>query len=153
MQKLKIRQGDWVVVCDGKKALVLENVGDEKFLNLKTREAREQPDRKTHELGTDAPGRSFSSVGSGRSAVEQTDWHEQEEHRFLQALAISTPRSMPARSSRLSSSRRRVRSVYYGRPIPTICAPRCVARLTRTSSSFPSTRSRSIWRDDAIAPA
>ena len=48
MQKLKIRQGDWVVVCDGKKALVLENVGDEKFLNLKTREAREQPDRKTH---------------------------------------------------------------------------------------------------------
>ena len=86
MQKLKIRQGDWVVVCDGKKALVLENVGDEKFLNLKTREAREQPDRKTHELGTDAPGRSFSSVGSGRSAVEQTDWHEQEEHRFLQAL-------------------------------------------------------------------
>jgi protein required for attachment to host cells len=87
MTKLKIRQGDWVVVCDGKKALVLENVGDEKFLNLKTKEVFDHPDAKTHELGTDAPGRSFSSVGKGRSAMEQTDWHTQEEDRFLQKLA------------------------------------------------------------------
>jgi protein required for attachment to host cells len=87
MNKLKIRQGDWVIVCDGKKALVLENAGDEKFLNLNTREVFDHPDAKTHELGTDAPGRSFSSVGHGRSAVEQTDWHTQEEERFLRKLA------------------------------------------------------------------
>ena len=86
MQKLKIRQGDWVIVCDGKKALVLENAGDEKFLNLRTREVHEHPDPKTHELGTDAPGRAFSSVGTERSAMEQTDWHEQEEDRFLRKL-------------------------------------------------------------------
>ena len=87
MSKLKIRQGDWVVVCDGRKALILENAGDDKFLNLKTREVFDHPDPKTHELGTDAPGRSFSSVGHGRSAVEQTDWHTQEEERFLRKLA------------------------------------------------------------------
>ena len=87
MSKLKIRQGDWVIVCDGRKALVLENVGDEKFLNLKTRQVFDHPDLKTSEMGTDAPGRSFSSVGHGRSAVEQTDWHAQEEARFLQKLA------------------------------------------------------------------
>lgn len=87
MSKVLVRQGDWVVVCDGKKALVLENVGDTKFLNLKTREVYEHPDQKTHELGTDAPGRSFSSVGNGRSAMEQTDWHDQEEQRFLHKLA------------------------------------------------------------------
>ena len=86
MNKLKIRQGDWVIVCDGKKALVLENAGDEKFLNLKTREVFDHPDAKTHELGADAPGRSFSSVGHGRSAVEQTDWHTQEEEKFLRKL-------------------------------------------------------------------
>jgi protein required for attachment to host cells len=86
MQKLKIHQGDWIVVCDGKKALVMENVGDEKFLNLKTREVFEHSDPKTHEIGTDAPGRSFSSVGHGRSAMEQTDWHDQEEQRFLAKL-------------------------------------------------------------------
>jgi protein required for attachment to host cells len=87
MVDVRIRQGDWVVVCDGKKALVLENVGDAKFLNLRTREVFSHPDAKTCELGTDAPGRSFSSVGSGRSAMEQTDWHTQEEDRFLRKLA------------------------------------------------------------------
>jgi protein required for attachment to host cells len=86
MTKLKIRQGDWVVVCDGKKALVLENAGDDKFLNLKTREVFEHPDAKTSELGASAPGRSFSTAGHGRSAVEQTDFHEQEEHKFLHKL-------------------------------------------------------------------
>jgi protein required for attachment to host cells len=87
MSKLRVRHGDWVVVCDGKKALLLENQGDEKFLNLQTREVFEHPDPSTHELGTDAPGRSFSSVGTGRSAMEQTDWHTQEEQRFLRKLA------------------------------------------------------------------
>jgi protein required for attachment to host cells len=87
MPRLKIGQGEWVVVCDGKKALVLENVGDEKFPNLKTKEVHEHRDAKTQDLGTDAPGRAFSSVGAGRSAVEQTDWHVQEEDRFLQKLA------------------------------------------------------------------
>jgi protein required for attachment to host cells len=87
MSKLKIRQGDWVIVCDGKKALVLENAGDEKFLNLKTREVFNHADLKTHELGTDRPPRSFSSVGHGRSAIEQADLHTQEEERFLRKLA------------------------------------------------------------------
>jgi protein required for attachment to host cells len=94
MQKLKIRQGDWVIVCDGKKALILENAGDEKFLNLKTREVPEHADLKTSDLGTDEPGRSFSSVGSGRSAVEQTDWHRQEEDRFLQKLVSQLDHSV-----------------------------------------------------------
>ena len=87
MSNLKIRQNDWVIVCDGKKALVLENAGDEKFLNLKTKEVFDHPDQPTREIGADAPGRSISSVGHGRSAVEQTDWHDQEEERFLHTLA------------------------------------------------------------------
>ena len=33
MSKLLIQQGEWVVVCDGAKALVLENAGDAKFPN------------------------------------------------------------------------------------------------------------------------
>jgi protein required for attachment to host cells len=86
MSKLKIEQGEWVVVCDGKKALVLENVGDQKFPNLKTRKVYEQPDPKTRELGTDEPGRAFSSASPNRSAMEQTDWHDQSERRFLEDL-------------------------------------------------------------------
>jgi protein required for attachment to host cells len=86
MSKLKIRQGEWVVVCDGAKALVLENIGDEKFLNLRTKEVYQQDDPPTHEQGTDAPGRSFQSVGAARSAMDQTDWHNQGEQRFLEKL-------------------------------------------------------------------
>jgi protein required for attachment to host cells len=87
MPKLKIAQGDWIVVCDGAKALVLENVGDAMFPNLKTREVYEQEAPKTHEQGSDAPGRAVQSVGSMRSAVEQTDWREQSEEAFLKDLA------------------------------------------------------------------
>jgi protein required for attachment to host cells len=87
MSKLKIDQGDWVVVCDGAKALVLENVGDARFPSFKTKEVYEQSDPKTSEQGTDAPGRSINSVGAVRSAVEQTDWHDQTERAFLAKLA------------------------------------------------------------------
>jgi protein required for attachment to host cells len=87
MSGFSIRNGEWVVVCDGAKALVLQNVGDAKFPNLKTLEVFEQKDLATHELGTDKPGRSYSSVGHGRSAVTQTDWHDQSEQTFLTQLA------------------------------------------------------------------
>jgi protein required for attachment to host cells len=86
MSNVKIRQGEWVVVCDGAKALVLENVGDEVFPNLRTKQVYEHKAAKTHELGTDAPGRAFNSVGAVRSAVEQTDWHERDEQHFLTDL-------------------------------------------------------------------
>jgi protein required for attachment to host cells len=87
MGNLKIRQHDWVVVCDGTKALVLENAGDEVFPNLKTKEVYAQKDPKTHEQGTDAPGRVQPSVGTARSALEQTDWHDRAEATFLEDLA------------------------------------------------------------------
>ncbi len=87
MSGLLIQRGEWVVVCDGAKALVLENAGDAKFPNLKTLEVFEQEDLATHELGTDVPGRAVNSVGNVRSAVEQTDWHDQAERTFLAKLA------------------------------------------------------------------
>jgi protein required for attachment to host cells len=85
--KMKIREGDWVVVCDGSKALILQNAGDGLHPNLKTREVHQQANAKTGEIGTDAPGRSSNSIGQARSAYEQTDWHGQEEGRFLAELA------------------------------------------------------------------
>jgi protein required for attachment to host cells len=84
---MKIEQGEWIVVCDGAKALVLENVGDHVFPNLKTREVYEHEKSKTRELGSDRPGRSHSSAGNGRSAMEQTDWQTESERAFLVDLA------------------------------------------------------------------
>jgi protein required for attachment to host cells len=88
MTALLIRHGEWVVVCDGAKALILENAGDINVPRLKTVQVFEQSNLPTHALGTDAPGRSFNSVGHARSAVEQTDWHDQAERAFLLNLAL-----------------------------------------------------------------
>jgi protein required for attachment to host cells len=87
MPELMIHHGEWVVVCDGAKALVLQNAGDAKFPNLKTREVYEQKDLPTHLLGADKPGRTHSSAGYGSSAVTQTDWHNQAEQAFLTHVA------------------------------------------------------------------
>ena len=89
MMKLKFGQGDWIVVCDGAKALILENAGDGMFPNFKTREVHAQPHETTRALGADAPGRVHQSMGGARSSVEQTDWHDESETAFLQALAAS----------------------------------------------------------------
>ena len=87
MPGLKIDSGEWVVVADGARALILENVGDRKFPDLRTKEVFRQPDAKSRELGTDRPGRAFSSIDGSRSAMDETDWHKQEEDRFLTQLA------------------------------------------------------------------
>jgi len=87
MPDLKIGSGEWVVVCDGGKAHILENAGDARFPNLRTREIYEQKHPATHEQGSDVPGRAFASVGAMRSAMEQTDWHDQSERNFLKTLA------------------------------------------------------------------
>jgi protein required for attachment to host cells len=96
MSGLSIRNGEWVVVCDGAKALVLENAGDVKFPNLKTIEVFEQNDRPTREQGTDQPGRTMSSVGHGRSSYEQTDWQNQAEEAFLTQLAAHLDAALTA---------------------------------------------------------
>lgn len=94
MGELMIDKDAWVVVCDGAKALVLQNRGNRLSPDLVTKEVYEQADPKTSELGTDKPGRAFNSVGGRRSAVEQTDWHDQEEHKFLARLAQRLDRAV-----------------------------------------------------------
>ena len=96
MEKLKSKAGDWVVVCDGRKALILENVGDAVFPSLHMREVKEHPVPMTHEQGSDAPGRAFAAVGAARSAVDQTDWHHQVEDEFLRGLAAELDHAVTA---------------------------------------------------------
>lgn len=87
VEKIRIPHNAFVFVGDGRKALFLRNDGDEKFPNLRTEQVFIDENPATHEQGADRPGRSFSSVGNGRSSVEQTDWHDLEEHRFAREIA------------------------------------------------------------------
>lgn len=84
---LRIPHGAHVFIADGRKALLLRNEGDATRPNLKTEQVFENDSPPTREQGTDKPGRSYASVGSRRSAMEQTDWHELDEHRFAKDIA------------------------------------------------------------------
>jgi protein required for attachment to host cells len=89
MDKIKLDSGDWVVVCDGRKAIILRNAGDAAYPNLKTEEVREHKAAPAHELGVSPPVRTHTAAVAGstrRSSIEQTDWHEQEERTFLKEL-------------------------------------------------------------------
>jgi protein required for attachment to host cells len=91
MSKISIPHNAIVFVGDGRKALFLRNAGDEKFPNFKTDQVFVDDNPPTHEQGTDKPGRVYAGAGTGngvrRGAVEPTDWHEIEEHRFARRVA------------------------------------------------------------------
>ncbi|HEY1361875.1 MAG TPA: host attachment family protein [Xanthobacteraceae bacterium] len=90
MTKLQIPHDGFVFVGDGRKALFLRNDGDEKFPNLKTERVFVDDNPPTREQGSDRPGRAFKRAGTNlRSGVEDTDWHDLEEHRFAQRVAAA----------------------------------------------------------------
>ncbi len=83
MSRLQIPFDTWVLVADGRKALLLRNATDEIRPDLKVLKVIEQPDNpRTAEHGTDRPGRVVDSASGRRSAVEQTDWHDLAERDF-----------------------------------------------------------------------
>jgi protein required for attachment to host cells len=87
MSKLTIDPDACVLVCDGRRALYLRNKGDRAALNLHVEQERDAGRRPaTHELGTDAPGRT-QNRGGPTSAVEQTDFHTQAETQFAHETA------------------------------------------------------------------
>lgn len=79
---MKIDHDALVMVVDGGKMLLFRNDGDAAFPTLKVEEAVEQINPSGHEQASDAPGRAYSPAGSARSAVEQTDFHQQNEDRL-----------------------------------------------------------------------
>ena len=83
MSHFLIETGTWILVGDGRKALFLRNIGTAEHLELKVERVLESENASTAEQGTDRPGRSFSSAGFGRSAYDETDWHELGEQRFV----------------------------------------------------------------------
>jgi len=75
-----------VLVADGKKALLLRNIGTAYQLMLEVEQVIEaSANPLSHEQGTDRPGRTWA--GSHRSSVDETDFHDLEEQRFSTIVA------------------------------------------------------------------
>lgn len=76
-----------VLVADGTKVLFLRNHGDENQIDLRTESHDARQDRKDRYFRTDAPGTVKQSFGFGHSTYEETDFHEQEEIRWIKEAA------------------------------------------------------------------
>lgn len=87
MADIRIPWESWVVVCDGAKALIMQNAGDAEIINLRVQETLTQPNEADRELGTEKPGRAHAPNGTSGSAMEQTSWHDQAETEFLKHVA------------------------------------------------------------------
>lgn len=87
MSGVTIDHNAWVMVGDGEKALFFRNQGDAQRPNLEVINVLEQDNPRTGKQGTDRPGRAFASVGTHRSAMQETNWHKLEKHRFAKEIA------------------------------------------------------------------
>ena len=81
-----------VFVTDGRKMLFLRNHGDENQLDLRTEEHDQREDRRDHEIKSDAAGSSKQSGGFGRPAMDETDFHQQEEDLWVKDAAAELKR-------------------------------------------------------------
>ncbi|HEX4078109.1 MAG TPA: host attachment family protein [Rhizomicrobium sp.] len=94
MASYGLQHAVWVLICDGRKAIVAENGGDAAAPNLQVRETFEHPDLSTREQGTDRPGRTFASMGERRAAQEPSDFHALAEEDFLKKIAAHLERDV-----------------------------------------------------------
>ena len=81
-----------VLVADGTKALFLRNHGDQNQIDLRTEAHDKREDRKDREIKTDAAGSAATRFSSGgadtfRPAMGETDFHQQEEDRWIKDAA------------------------------------------------------------------
>ena len=82
-----LKQGTWVLVADGEKALFLKNAGDLAHPNLEVIRQMQDDNPPTREQGADRPGRTNASTANRISAVDDTDWHRVAKERFADEIA------------------------------------------------------------------
>ena len=85
----------WVLIADGARARILENDGPGHGLHEVAGHEFSSDHAATHDLVTDRQGRSHSSVGPGRSAIEpHSDPHRQLKAKFAHLLADALARGL-----------------------------------------------------------
>lgn len=87
----------WVLIADGARARVLENDGPGKGLTAISRLVFEGEHAQTHDIVSDREGRTHSSHGPQRSAIDaHTDPHRELKRSFAHQLADSLARECEA---------------------------------------------------------
>jgi protein required for attachment to host cells len=76
-----------VLVIDGRKMLFFRNHGDQNQIDLRTEAHDEREDAYDRDLKTDAGGAKNNTGGIGRLGVDETDYHQQEEDKWVKDAA------------------------------------------------------------------
>ena len=76
-----------VLVADGRKMLFLRNHGDQNQIDLRTEAHDQRKDSMDRDLKADGPGAQSPRYGIGRDTMEETDFHQQEEDRWVKDAA------------------------------------------------------------------
>lgn len=84
---MAIPHGALVLVADGKKTLFLRNHGDAEMIDLRTEAHDERSDPPDRDIKSDAPGAQHASAGYGRDTMEEADFHQQGEDRWIRDAA------------------------------------------------------------------
>jgi protein required for attachment to host cells len=80
-----VSHGAIILVIDGARMSLFRNRAKNFMIDLEVIDHDAKHVARTAELGTDKPGRSFSSMGQGRSAYQSSDFHQAEEDAFALA--------------------------------------------------------------------
>lgn len=85
---MQVPHNTFVVVADGQKMLFFRNEGDAEYLKLEMERKEVQDNPADRDQKTSEPGHTFdASGGAGRSAYEETDFHQLGEDRFAAETA------------------------------------------------------------------
>ena len=80
-----LEQGTWVIIADGEKALVMENITDAQDPNLVVVSVEEPEPR--HPRSRDRAGRRYDGGPRQKSAVEEDTWKSHAKSLFVQDVA------------------------------------------------------------------
>jgi protein required for attachment to host cells len=83
----KLKNGTWVLIADGEKALILENQTDGADPHLDVVRKEEQENPPNRDQAANRRGRFNDGPSVHRSAVDDTDWHQLAKDRFARDLA------------------------------------------------------------------
>jgi len=84
---MAIPHGALVLVADGRKMLWLRNQGDSEMIDLRTESHGKRVDPMNRDIKTDAPGTQRQRWGDARPAMDETDFHQQGEDRWIREAA------------------------------------------------------------------
>lgn len=84
---MKIATGTLVMALDGSKMQLFRNNGDTRKPVLQLLASQQNENPRSSSQGSDRPGRSFSSASPRRSAMSETDLHDQAEREFTRSAS------------------------------------------------------------------